>query len=432
MSSLSQEDLDAGWDETDVAQPAQVMPEAAGTVPHASTPPNSMIIETTPVPLESLIVRSPPPADSEPPRIDEAADSLTGQQDAAVAESAIADPVAQSSESTASDSQSVAPSSEQEAPSSERRVRSADIVAGPAPIDVEVSLPPTGGGQAEPEPAHSESVPAASGESATSGLTAQTDSNQEPFAAVAEKPQLLAQRGVALPLEPATASESAIETAQSKETAPSNEHGPTTAEQAQAPQVLQQHSGVRDARIESQPPSDSAIEEQLIVELEPIQPTQSFFIARWRMIAVASTALLALIVGLLLIRSKHQTRLEEERSRAANVVPVQQGLPAVAHGAEATPKVAAATAASGAVPEATPASDNNTQRESFSEAFVKHAASVNSNWAEVKKRSKVSEPNQSVRSAASGNPSNTTPAANPLDVLDKLEKARKAKKTGGS
>jgi len=199
--------------------------------------------------------------------------------------------------------------------------------------------------------------------------------------------------------------------------------------------VPQERFGVPDARIESQPPSDSAKEEQRTVEVAPSQPTPSFAIAHWRMIAVAGAALLALIVGLLLIRSKHQTRLQQERSRAAHVVPVQQGLPAVAHGEQTPPRVSVATAASGAVPATTrqaPASDNNAQKESFSEAFVKHAASVNSNWAEVKKRPKVSEPSQPVRSAASGNPSNAKPAANPLDVLDKLEKARKAKKTGGS
>jgi len=69
------------------------------------------------------------------------------------------------------------------------------------------------------------------------------------------------------------------------------------------------------------------------------------------------------------------------------------------------------------------------QTESFADAFVKHAATANSNWAEVKKRIKATDaqsanrPNQTGVSASSDNP---------LGLLDQLEKARKAKKQTSS
>jgi len=69
------------------------------------------------------------------------------------------------------------------------------------------------------------------------------------------------------------------------------------------------------------------------------------------------------------------------------------------------------------------------QAESFADAFVKHAASANSNWAEVKKRIKAADtqsanrPNQTGVNASSDNP---------LGLLEQLEKTRKAKKQTSS
>jgi len=69
------------------------------------------------------------------------------------------------------------------------------------------------------------------------------------------------------------------------------------------------------------------------------------------------------------------------------------------------------------------------QAESFADAFVKHAASANSNWAEVKKRIKAADAQSANRPNQTGvNASND----NPLGLLDQLEKARKAKKQTSS
>lgn len=65
------------------------------------------------------------------------------------------------------------------------------------------------------------------------------------------------------------------------------------------------------------------------------------------------------------------------------------------------------------------------QAESFADAFAKHAASANSNWAEVMKRSKSTDAQSTNRS---NQPAASASTDNPLGVLDQLEKARKAKK----
>jgi hypothetical protein len=65
------------------------------------------------------------------------------------------------------------------------------------------------------------------------------------------------------------------------------------------------------------------------------------------------------------------------------------------------------------------------QSESFADAFLKHAASANSSWAEVKKRTKAADSQFANRS---NQPAASAASDNPLGVLDQLEIARKAKK----
>lgn len=75
-----------------------------------------------------------------------------------------------------------------------------------------------------------------------------------------------------------------------------------------------------------------------------------------------------------------------------------------------------------------PASASGQLGESFSDAFVKHAASINSNWADAKKRNRVAE----TQSASRPKPGVNASGENPLDVLDQLEKVRKAKKASAT
>jgi ABC-type proline/glycine betaine transport system ATPase subunit len=94
-------------------------------------------------------------------------------------------------------------------------------------------------------------------------------------------------------------------------------------------------------------------------------------------------------------------------------------------GAAASGTVGSVSAVQTGVPARVPADP----AESFSEAFVKHAASANSKWTDLKKRPKVIDPSQpSKPTQASGAKEDN----NPMDVLNKLEKARKAKKLVGN
>jgi hypothetical protein len=154
----------------------------------------------------------------------------------------------------------------------------------------------------------------------------------------------------------------------------------------------------------------------LAVEVVASAPTESYVIQHWRMIAIAAAATVALVVGLLAIRSKQRSRAPEQSAAVTRVAPIQPGpaLP-IAVGA---PESARPTSSTGA----------SSQAESFSDSFAKHAATVNSSWAQVKKRPRAVESNQSVKPTAAASAKTED---NPLDVLDKLERARKAKKSGG-
>ena len=55
MSSLSQEDLDAGWDELDATGAAVPNKQAAEALVRTSSPPNSMMVEKTPARTDSLV-----------------------------------------------------------------------------------------------------------------------------------------------------------------------------------------------------------------------------------------------------------------------------------------------------------------------------------------------------------------------------------------
>ena len=441
MSSLSQEDLDAGWDAPEVEPSAASAPEAAEATAHATTPPNSMTVDTTPAPLESLIVRSPPPA-----TLDEANPEavVAPAVEAGAVEVANESSPGQASEGAgpAVDSTKTAQPEQAELPTSESRVRAAEsVIANDMPPDVE-SAPIDLGAESRPEalvsPGESEVAPS------TATAEVQSQSGIEPFAPVPEKPQLLAQRGVETTTEPKEAAVATADSAPQSEppdvvVGPGKPDDEVAVESTQAnievavesPQPnASQPAVAQAARHQSRPPTESALDEPMAVELASPSLAPSFVIQHWRSIGVAVAATLALVAGLLAIRSKHQANALQQRAPVTNAVPTKpEPLPVVA--VEPSTRIGVAASATIGAPQpsrSAPPSGASPQAESFSDAFVKHAATVNSSWAEVKKRPRFSESSQPAKSASTAH---ATASDNPLDVLDKLEKARKAKKSSG-
>ena len=475
MSSLSQEDLDAGWAEPDSEQAALPGSDAAGAVPHASTPPNSITIETTPAPLESLIMHSPPPPDaSDESHVKLSAAALLSAQEFSETESVAENQPAQDSAASAPETVDNAvaettPPAESEAPTSEHSVRSADSVAIEEPLSpsntVNESNAQTTASEESPAPPRtvdesasqaiaSEESPAlsgavdesnaqasASGElAAASSIVDGSDSraiasddsaesigsdiavavtsdkpeaNLEPFVTVTEKPQSPSERGIESTVEPEDAANGTIAEQATVQESPTPElasfvgHSVDSAADLPIPQA---------PRVTSRATNELASDEPLAVEVVASAPTESYVIQHWRMIAIAAVATVALVVGLLAIRSKQRSRAPEQSAAVTRVAPIQPGpaLP-IAVGA---PESARPTSSTGA----------SSQAESFSDSFAKHAATVNSSWAQVKKRPRAVESNQSVKPTAAASAKTED---NPLDVLDKLERARKAKKSGG-
>jgi len=177
---------------------------------------------------------------------------------------------------------------------------------------------------------------------------------------------------------------------------------------------------------------DLGLDEPAAVEVAP--RAESYAIRHWKTIAIAAAAALFLLAGLLAIRSKQAQTRRAQPVALSKIGDIQSDhvAPAVASNPASTAGEAAAVAKSaaptqiGAPEPVRPTPATGAQTESFSDAFVKHAASVNSSWAEVKKHPKAIDSSQLNKPTAA---SNAKANDNPLDVLDKLEKARKAKKS---
>ena len=139
------------------------------------------------------------------------------------------------------------------------------------------------------------------------------------------------------------------------------------------------------------------------------------FVRHWRLFATAATVVVLLVVSLIAMRFKR----ESDRPRQA----IESPMPGPRGQAAAATVGSAATAQSG--DPYRPAAATAGQAESFSESFVKHAASVDSKWGDVKKRPKVVDSNHPTKSSGAVD---TAANDNPLEILNKLEKVRKAKK----
>ncbi len=434
MSSLSQEDLDAGWD--DEPEPsAAAKTEAANAASQSLAPPNSITIEKTPAPVESIIVRSAPPDDTQLVAPDaSAASPLPALDTSPEVESSLqaAAPEAQTSlEATALEAESnleptVPPASGPLSPT-------LAIPAETTQSSVSDSLASSIVGEAV-APEASLDQEAIEHSLAEAPRAAEIDVQLDLFTTVAEKPQLLAEKGV----DTGVAAE------------PFALEGPASEVEALVPfRPAEITSVLPETDVTARP--EAALNDKSdvnpVVSLDPRQPepvaleapssatTESFAIRHWRSIALAAAVALFAVAGLLSIRSKHSQARTEKPTVSTKIGDMQSGraTPGVISNPAAVPIEAAAIArtaapvAIGAPEPARPTPAAGAQAESFSDAFVKHAATVNSSWADVKKRPKAVESSQSNKPvAASAAKTND----NPLDVLDKLEKARKAKKAG--
>ena len=154
-----------------------------------------------------------------------------------------------------------------------------------------------------------------------------------------------------------------------------------------------------------------------------------------RVIVWGVAAAFSLVVGYLVLHARNSARNAAQPAQfvrqQSNAVPAVQPVAKV-ESQSATPQrglepaLSAGVAVSNNKPLAGSAA-SKPQGESFSDAFVKHAAAVNSNWADVKKHPKAADAasiNRPASAAKSGD--------DPLNVLDQLEKARKAKKQAAS
>jgi hypothetical protein len=461
MSSLSQEDLDAGWDD-EPEQSAAAKAESANGVSQSIAPPNSITIEKTPAPLESVIVRSAPPDNTECADPNTADASPLSVPDTTHTESTdVNSPATEDhervgrvpDEKQVAESSSTAPgehSLEFEGQSGESNLAvrvtqaesSSEAVTQGADSSPEAMAPGVESRQQATEPldptsqATSPATVASSdlvaseasstGAPSASGLDVQLDL----FTAVAEKPQLLSQKGVntgaeADPVEPESASGEVEAKVQSKPM-----QAPSALPEREAPAVAYAPAGNK-ASVKPLQSVDLGGDEPAAVALAPRAKAESYAIQHWRSIAIAATAALFLAAVLFAIRSKHaQTKQDKPavlmvETHSEHVAPVVISNPPNTASEAARMAKPAASAEIGA-PE--PVRSPPAAAESFSDAFVKHAATFNSSWAEVKKRPKAIESNQLNKPVAAGSAKAND---NPLDVLDKLEKARKAKKTTG-
>jgi hypothetical protein len=465
---MSQEDLDAGWDE-ESEQSATAKAESANAVSQSVAPPNSITIEKTPAKLESAVVRAAQPDQTEFAAPNTSGASPLAVPDTTVAESAdvhspaseapvqvdrvpdesqlagsspepsatapqaesslqgtapeVASSLQEAVPEVASSLQGTAPEAESSlqgtAPEAES---SLEPVVPPASSSISVTqtvsadaTPRLETSSQPPSTAAEASLELGASEASSTGApqAGEPDVQLDLFSAVAERPQLLAEKGVDTGVEAEAAA------GLPERDAPSTPDVPVSNESS--------------VKLESS--AALVLDEPVTAEAAPRAAAEGYAVRHWRTIAIASTAALLLIVGLLAIRAKHtQTRRNQPAvPERIGDVQAQRVAPALAHPtttageAVATAKPAA-SAEIGAPEPARPTPVAGAQAESFSDAFVKHAATVNSNWAEVKKRPKAIESSQSNKPAAA---SNAKANDNPLDLLDKLEKARKAKKSAG-
>ena len=393
MASLSHEDLDAGWDDLDEAAAAAPQSESTAAGPQASAPPKSLTIEKTPAQAESV--------DSNP---EGAAEALAAPEES--------DTLPESLPS-----------------SSPPPVNPAEALAAPEePDSLPESLRSTSHPRVSPAETRSEDASRSS----------------EPFVPVTEKPKLLAYQGVETPIENDASPVQVVAPAITDQarSIDQDEAAASSAKGVRAEKAVRAVSASPQAKLEVS--SDVAFEQELEVEIASgPQSSAMSAIRQRRFMVIAAGALLCLILcTLLAIRVKHSDRKLDQAPVSAKLGPIQAeraaplavtnpALPSAGASVTGTIPVPAEIGPPESAAHARPAVNASPASESFSDAFVKHAAAVNSNWAEVKKHTRATDTAQVNRPAAAG--AGTAKANdNPLDLLDKLEKARKAKKQSPS
>jgi len=388
MSSLSQEDLVEGRDGSDVAL-AAARPDVSTDT--KSIPPNSMTLEKAAVPVESLVMSAatqvpimagrpvPAPFDFESREADrdevsplqELLSPLVVSETAGefVEGSGVGDvPLMQSRTQLESPTEPVLCPQAERSPASE-----------PRPIDA--ATPP----EVTPSDGAPSTIPLRHGPSTTPQRRRRTTPDRDRGAAVARRMRQLAESAALqsqeLPIERAS-----IETV-------------VAGDISRDPRQVQQSLGHAHA----------------------------LRIALWS--AVASAALL---ISYWALHGGNSARPSAQASTSSRIAPLSPIGPSKTQAEDIVIKTAV-NAKVRSEPVEVPARANKAgiepesvaQAESFADAFAKHAASANSNWAEVKKRIKSADaqsanrPNQTGANASSDNP---------LGLLDQLEKARKAKK----
>ena len=406
MSSLSQEDLDAGWDGLDAAEAVArdvTSPEAQAL---KSTPPNSMTIEKSPAPLESLVVP--------------AVTSTSNQSDSSQPDVVPAIPLAIASVEPTLPLQLHDPSVAAGVTSAPSAEASSALDAPPAEVfTVEVGS----------STAQSNEVP-----------LLQTRTTPVPGAFVASN-------------------------ARAVHGAPVVAQGDVPLLDSKPPPVLQSEPVASQAEPVQAAPTVSDVEQEGadIVQESPAVPLRERTSAvgvvtrdvggfpavartegagtrsrQLRVMLWSAAALIGLGIGYVALHVRHANQqvaqpvnVTNVESKAINAAappardPLAPSAPEVKAASDSVPAANSATLAGKAVN--VDSASPRPQSESFSDAFVKHAATVNSNWADVKKRPRVSESNSSSRPAAVAAPASKT-GDDPLNVLDQLEKARKAKK----
>ena len=448
--------MDAGWDDGP-EQSAVPKAESADAVSQ-SIPPNSITIEKSPAPLDSAIVRSAPDAEvladssgasaapplpldgtlTELPVVTSPAGEVLAQPAATSQEPVAQQPAEPSLERStqATESELVGQPAESSSEPLAQRPTESSLEQSAEPTESELGPQPTESSPEPQEPATEvnleQTIPPVLGilvSSSGASPADSPDSQLQLFTAVTEKPQLLALKGVDTRAEaepiasggatevPGVSIEAKTLEAPSALRAPdvvAAQDGPISCESSVTPQAL----------------VDRGVDEPAAVGVTLRSDTERHTIRHWRTIAIAAAAALFLVVGLLTIRSRHaQTSRDQVQTKisdiqAQQVAPVSVSNPASTAGEAAAVAKSAVPTQIGAPQPVRPAPATGAQSESFSDAFAKHAATVNSSWADVKKRPKAIESSQLNKTNAASNAKGND---SPLDVLDKLEKARKAK-----
>lgn len=232
---------------------------------------------------------------------------------------------------------------------------------------------------------------------------------KEPFIPVEQKSQLLASTLVDIPVD----------------------HPADDRTRAVVSVDMADSAGFVEAPVAALPGSTTALADSVAERGVPPAPAAGRHTRRqWRTLVAAGVALALVVCALVSMRAgRKRVRHAQMKPQPTLSQMVRAALPAKAPEAKGSlvPNLADSNSAAGTVaaPQATAASSANSRSESFSDAFVKHAAKVDSNWANVEKRARTLESSQTTKGA--GLPTKSTD--DPLDVLDKLEKARKSKQS---